>query len=231
MDIRFLQENSLYVLLGAAAVCTFAWLFLLRHRLRMNGTASLALSLLHVAYGVFCVKAFAVLEGNPLSGGAMSLFGAVFFMPPAYWLGAKLTGRDTGEVFDIFAPCMIFTLLCARINCLISGCCLGRMIPGFEPVRFPTRELELVFYVVFLVYTVPRIYRGKTFGQVYPLYMAAYGVTRGVLECFRVSSGDQLFHLSHIWALLAFSIGFGFAVEIKRRHTLRQTRKRAREMR
>ena len=126
----------------------------------MKWYVAFCLSILHVAYGVFCVKAFAVLEGNPISNGAMSLFGAVFFMPVAYWLGAKLTKRDVAEVFDIFAPCMIFTLLCARVNCLFAGCCQGRLIPGMEPWRFPTRELELVFYIVFLAILSPRVLRG-----------------------------------------------------------------------
>lgn len=229
--IRFLQENSLYLLLGLAAVCTFVWLLQFRSRLRMTWYAALALSLLHVAYGVFCVKAFAVLEGNGPSMGAMSLFGAVFFMPPAYWLGARLTKRDAAAVFDVFAVCMIFTLLCARVNCIISGCCQGRLIPGLEPLRWPTREAELVFYVIFLAIMAPRVLKNVTFGQVYPLYMLSYGIVRSVLECFRVAATDNIFHLSHVWAVLALSLGVGFYGELKRRHTKRHMRNRAREMR
>ncbi|MBQ1167488.1 MAG: prolipoprotein diacylglyceryl transferase [Bacteroidales bacterium] len=214
------------LLLGLAAVVTFLWLLQFRSRLRMKWYAALCLSILHVIYGVFCVKAFAVLEGNPISNGAMSLFGAVFFMPLAYWLGAKLTRRSVAEVFDIFAPCMIFTLLCARVNCLFAGCCLGRLIPGMEPWRFPTRELEIIFYIVFLTIVVPHILRGKTYGQVYPLYMFSYGIVRGILEFFRVASTDHLFHLSHIWALIAFSLGLGLYAEIKRRHARHGSRSR-----
>ncbi len=226
MEIPFLQENRLLLLLGLAAVVTFVWLLQFRGRLRMKWYVALVLSILHVVYGVFCVKVFAVLEGNPVSNGAMSLFGAVFFMPLAYWLGAKLTKRSAAEVFDIFAPCMIFTLMCARVNCLFAGCCQGREIPGLEPWRFPTRELEIVFYIVILAILVPRILSGKTYGQVYPLYMFSYGITRCVLEFFRVSSTDHLFHLSHIWALIAFSLGLALYAEIKRRRAPRDERKR-----
>ena len=225
MIIRFLQENSLYVLLALAAVCTCVWLLLLRRRLRMAWPVAILLSLLHVAYGVACVKVFAIMEGG--SAGAMSLFGAVFFMPLAYWLGAQVTKRDTAEVFDIFAPCMIFTLFCARINCLVSGCCLGRIIPGLEPWRWPTREAELVFYVVFLALVAPRVFREKTYGQVYPLYMFLYGVVRCVLECFRVSATNGIFHLSHVWAVLALIVGFVLYSEIKRRHTAHTARGRS----
>lgn len=229
--IAFIQENRLLLLLGLAAVVTFIWLLQFRARLRMKWYAALGLSILHVIYGVICVKIFAVLEGNGVSSGAMSLFGAVFFMPLAYWLGARLMRRKVSEVFDIFAPCMIFTLLCARVNCLFAGCCLGRVIPGLEPWRFPTRELEMIFYIAFLAIMASRILRGKTYGQVYPLYMFSYGIVRGVLECFRVAATDGIFHLSHIWAFLAFSLGLALYVEIKRRHGAREKRLRPREKR
>ena len=219
--MRLLQENSLYVLLLLAAVCTCLWLLFLRRRLRMAWPVAILLGLLHVVYGVACVKAFAIMEGS--TAGAMSLFGAVFFMPFAYWIGARVTKRNTAEVFDIFAPCMIFTLFCARINCLISGCCLGRMIPGLEPLRWPTREAELLFYAVFLAMLVPRVFKGKTIGQVYPLYMLSYGIVRCVLECFRVASTNRIFHLAHVWALLSLIFGFVIYSEIKRRHALYRT--------
>lgn len=212
--IDFLQQNILYLLLGAAAVCSFAWLLHFRDRLRMHWAAALGLSLFHVAWGVFCVKIFAVLEGN--EPGAMSLFGAVFFMPPAYWLGAKLSKRSTAEVFDIFAICMIFTLLCARVNCLFAGCCLGRLISARSALRWPTRELELVFYLIFLLRMAPPVWKGRSYGQVYPLYMLSYGVVRSILECFRVSSSSNLFHLSHVWALASVAVGAAFYAELKR---------------
>ena len=216
--ITFLQQHTLSLLLAFAAAATFLWLLKFRGRLRMIWPAALGLSLLHVLVGLLCVTFFAFLEGA--ESGARSLFGAVFFMPAAYWLGAKLSKRKMADVFDIFAVCMIFTLLCARVGCLFSGCCQGRMIPGLEPHRWPTRELELVFYAVFLILTVPKIMKGQSGGKVYPAYMMAYGLTRGVLECFRESSTDSVFHLAHIWALLSLILGYVFLTEINRHHRL-----------
>ena len=213
----FFENNRLYLLLGLAGAVTFAWLFLLRRRLRMKWYAALILSALHVVYGVFCVKAFAVLEGNPVANGAMSLFGAVFFMPLAYFVGAKISKRKTAEVFDIFAPCMIFTLACARVNCLFAGCCTGVIIPGHAPWRFPTREAELVFYAIFLAIIVPRIWKGKTRGEIYPLYMFTYGIVRAVIECFRTAETNSILHRSHIWAAVSVIVGLCFYIEIRRR--------------
>ena len=84
--------------------------------------------------------------------GNMSLFGAVFFMPLVYWAFAKLSGRSAADVFDVFTVCLVFTLMCARLNCIFSGCCLGAHIPieGPTHLRFPTREMELLFYVILL---------------------------------------------------------------------------------
>ena len=212
---NWIQEHFLLLMLAAAAVFTFVWLLRLRERLHMSWYAALAFSILHVLYGVTCVKVFAVMEGANV--GAMSIFGAVFFMPLAYFVGAKISKRKTAEVFDIFAPCMIFTLACARVNCLFAGCCTGVIIPGHEPWRFPTREAELVFYAIFLAIIVPRVWKGKTRGETYPLYMFTYGVVRAVLECFRTAETNSILHRSHIWAAISVLVGLCFYIEIRRR--------------
>ncbi len=210
----WLHAHALYALLAVGAAFTFVWLLLLRKRLRMTWYAALGLSILHVMAGVLCVRLFARMEGA--DAGAMSLFGAVFFMPVLYWLGGKLTRRPAAEVFDLFAIPMIFTLMCARVNCLISGCCLGRQITMTSLLRWPTREAELLFYTVFLALLAPRVKRGETKGAVYPIYMIAYGVFRVIVECFRVSSTNQVFHLSHVWALLSLSLGLSIYPEVRR---------------
>lgn len=225
--MHFLLENSLYLLLALACVFTCVWLLLLRDRLNMSWYAAIGFSVLHVVYGVLCVKVFAVMEGNPLSGGAMSLFGAVFFMPIAYLIGAKVSKRKVSVVFDIFAICMIFTLMCARINCLFAGCCLGKQISSLAVTRWPTRELELAFYVIFLGCMIPKVWNDKSHGIVYPVYMISYGVVRFVLEFFRVSSTNTLFHISHLWAFMSFIIGLGIYIEIHQQHPTPKKKTRA----
>ena len=225
MNVFFawLSGHALLAILTFAAVATFAWLLAVRERLKMTWYAAMILALLHVAYGVFCVRVFARMEGA--GSGAMSLFGAVFFMPVGYFIGAKLSKRPMAEVFDLFAVPMIFTLMCARVNCLIAGCCQGRQITSTTTLRWPTREAELVFYAVFLAAVIPRIWRGKTRGTVYPLYLIAYGAFRAVVECFRVSSTNQVFHLSHVWALLALSLGLSIYAELKKQKAINKSQK------
>ena len=217
----------LILLLSAGAVFTAVWLVLLRKRLDMPWYAAIPLAILSTVYGVLTAKVFAFLESgfNTDSFGNMRLFGVVFFMPLAYWLGAKLSKRSYREVFDVFTPCIIFTVMCARINCIVSGCCIGLPIPGMNGVRFPTREAEILFYIILLICLCPRVLKGKYRGQAYPIYMISYGAFRFVVEFFRSADTSSVFHRAHIWALTTLIIGISIYAEIKSEKTTRKRRR------
>ena len=217
----------LILLLSAGAVFTAVWLVLLRKRLDMPWYAAIPLAILSTVYGVLTAKVFAFLESgfNTDSFGNMRLFGVVFFMPLAYWLGAKLSKRSYREVFDVFTPCMIFTVMCARINCIVSGCCIGLPIPGMNGVRFPTREAEILFYIILLICLCSRVLKGKYRGQAYPIYMISYGAFRFVVEFFRSADTSSVFHRAHIWALITLIIGISIYVEIKSETATRKRRR------
>lgn len=215
----FLSRHALTLLLALGALFTYIWLRKCRTRLDIPRPGALVLSLLHVVVGVCSVKLFAVLEafGNPDAVGNMSLFGGVFFMPLFYWCAAKVTKRKVADVFDVFTICLVFTLLCARVNCILSGCCQGAFIPG-TALRFPTRELELAFYVVLLFWLGRCVLTGAKRGEIYPLYMMSYGIFRAITECFRASDSPLgIFHLAHIWSLLSLCIGAGIYFELRKR--------------
>ena len=216
--VSILQDKiPLLILLTVGAAFTCTWLILLRKRLSIAWYAAVLIAIAHTVYGVLTVKAFAFLETgfDGASLGNMSLFGGVFMMPLAYWLGAKISKRPIKEVFDIFTPCMIFTVMCARVNCILSGCCQGLPIPGTNGVHFPTREAEILFYVILLVLLCPRIWRGMTQGRAYPLYMMCYGAFRFIIESFRKSDAAGLFHIAHLWALIALLLGISIYIEMK----------------
>lgn len=217
--MAWLQTNSLYLLLTVGTIFNVFWLYRMRRQLQMKWYAVLILSVLHTAIGVGSVKAFAFLESGDI--GNMSLFGGIFFMPVAYYLGARLTRRDKKDVFDVLTVCMIFTLMCARINCIISGCCAGLAIPGTH-FHFPTRELEVLYYIVMLILVIPKVRKREQAGGIYPLYMASYGAFRFVIEFFRTSSSGTLFHLAHVWAAAAFAAGLSIYIEIKSRNQKRK---------
>ena len=141
-------------------------------------------------------------------------------MPIYYFAIAKIFKADVSKTFDIFTICVMFTLMCARVNCLHAGCCKGLIIPGTEGMRWPTREAEIIFYIIMLIWLGRKVKSGNTIGEIYPLYMFSYGIFRFIDEFFRESDYGGFIHISHIWSIVAFCLGLSVYVEIKKRSLL-----------
>lgn len=216
--LTWLSDHALILLLGCGTLFNVYWLHRCRERLHLRWLSVLLLSVLHTVLGVLSVKVFALFETGDFSN--MSLFGGVFFMPLFYWGVAKLAKQKTADVFDVFTICLVFTLMCARLNCMISGCCLGAHIPieGLTHLRFPTRELELIFYVLLLSRLWRKVLSGSARGMIYPIYMISYGIFRFVTETLRFSDRtDSILHVSHLWALLSLGIGISIYGELQKK--------------
>lgn len=216
--LTWLSDHALILLLGCGTLFNVYWLYRCRERLHLRWLSVLLLSVLHTVLGVLSVKVFALFETGNFSN--MSLFGGVFFMPLFYWGVAKLAKQKTADVFDVFTICLVFTLMCARLNCIISGCCLGAHIPieGLTHLRFPTRELELLFYVLLLSRLWRKVLSGSARGMIYPIYMISYGIFRFVTETLRFSDRtDSILHVSHLWALLSLGIGISIYGELRKK--------------
>lgn len=214
----WLTDHALILLLGCGTLFNVYWLHRCRERLHLRWLSVLLLSVLHTVLGVLSVKVFALFETGNFSN--MSLFGGVFFMPLFYWGVAKLAKQKAADVFDVFTICLVFTLMCARLNCIISGCCLGAHIPieGLTHLRFPTRELELLFYVLLLSRLWRKVLSGSARGIIYPIYMISYGIFRFVTETLRFSDRtDSILHVSHLWALLSLGIGISIYGELQKK--------------
>lgn len=206
--LEWFSNNALILLLAAGTIFSFLWL-MIQKELYLCWWAAAIVSVTHTILGVVCVKVFAVMETFDLNNaGNMSLFGGIFFMPLLYLLGAKLTNRNPRHVCDVFTLCMIGTVMCARINCIISGCCQGNIIPGTDHLRWPTRELEILLYLVLLFWLGRKTRQEHVSGEIYPIYMIVYGVFRFVIEWFRVADSPLGFiHLGHIWSLICLGMG------------------------
>lgn len=205
--IAWIRQHNLFIILAVATLFSYIWVSQSKKRLRISEWQAVIIAILHTLIGVACVKAFAFLEGAGF--GAMSLFGAVFFLPIVYYAAARLTKRNAADVFDTFTICTIFTLMCSRINCLIEGCCMGTPIPGMDTARWPTREMEIVFYIILLILLGNKVGKARYSGKVYPLYMISYGIFRFLVEWLRESDNlvFGVIHISHFWSLVAVAIG------------------------
>lgn len=214
--IAWIQSHPLIILLTIGTAFTLFWLLKHKELLKLKWYTAVPVAIAHTAWGVLCVKAFAIAETgfNAGSVGNMSLFGGVFFMPVFYLLMAKIFRVKAKTVFDTCTICMIFTLMCARINCIFSGCCLGNHLFGV-PFRWPTREAESIFYIILMIWIVRKLREGSTNGTIYPVYMMDYGIFRFICEFFRYSDSRILLHRAHIWAILSLLIGFSIYVQIE----------------
>lgn len=214
--MSFMEQDSLIILLSCATLINIGWLYLNKAFLKMNRVLLILMSLFHTLFGVLFVFIFAYIESgfNIESLGNLSLYGGVFFMPIVYLCYALARKIDIGRTFDIFTISIVSTLFFARINCLISGCCVGVII-GSTNLRFPSRELELFFYALFIIFAAPSIYKGKNQGYYYPIYMVSYGIFRFFIEFFRFDSTNYIFHIGHLWSAISIIIGLVFIFIIK----------------
>ena len=212
MIIEFIKSHYvLMILLFIATIINFIWLFLNRKQIKMNNIfLIIVFSLFHTIIGVIFVSLFAYIESgfNKDNIGNMSIYGGIFFMPIIYLLYSLINKVKISKCFDIFTISLISTLFFARINCLISGCCKGIYLFNSN-FRFPYREAELIYYLIFIIIFIKDIYKGKTNGLVFPIYLLSYGLFRFIFEFFRESNSfNTYFHIAHIWSLISILILF-----------------------
>lgn len=214
--IQWMQGNPLYWLLAIGTLFNIFWLKKFKEQLQISNIAIILLSIFHTIFGVLSVRLFAEIEvlTGLSEGGKLSLFGGIYFMPIYYYFLTKILKCKAAQIFDIFAICIIFTLMCARVGCIISGCCQGRLIPGMD-IHYPTREAEILFYVVLIAVLSKKVLKSGTKGEIYPVYMIAYGIFRFFDEFFRARSNSTIIHPPHFWALLCLIIGLSIYIEIK----------------
>ena len=214
--ISSLYSRPLNITLGIAGWLGIVWLIIVRKRLKMHWPMAFLLSSIIVVYAVYAVKFFALIEAgfDPAKSGGMSLYGVPFFIPILLMLGALITRRPIAEVFDVFSINTVLICMAGRANCFFYGCCQGIMITQ-NGYRLPTREIEMVFYFLLLVYLVPKVYRNESKGTAFPIYMVGYGTLRFILEFFRETNFDTIFHLAHLWSVLCVIIGFSVILSIR----------------
>lgn len=203
--ITWIVDNKLWLILLVGVVFNSYWIYQYGRKLQINWWLSILLSIVHMICAVLCTKLFALIEG---ASGGMSSYGGLFFLPILFCLSALATKRSVTYLCDLFTIPSIVIVFCARCNCMLSGCCLGAIIPGTNEVRWPIREIELLFYVVLYLVLRNKIAVPRFKGKLCFIYMISYGVFRFIFEWLRDNDAViGVFHMAHIWSLLAIFIG------------------------
>lgn len=200
------HQLILFALLIYIALCF--WISIFQKKLKLSWVEIYLIPLGHVVIGWTCMWLLALVEvGFDMERAAnMRLYGAIFALPPLYYAWAKWRKKDISRVMDMSSICVIFGAISGRLNCFTTGCCQGVFNGSF---RWPLREAELAFYGLFILIFAPKIAKGKTRGQVYPIYMMAYGTLRFISEFVREEFTTQVgaLHLAHIWSIISILAG------------------------
>lgn len=222
VGIRQLLSNPVALLVPVAFPTLFLWLLNFQKKLQLTWQKAFAIYFIHATFLMAVVAKFmAIIEagGNLEKAANYRLYGAVFFLPIIYYVWAKATKRDIKLVFDVFAIYLVLDMIFARVNCFFRGCCTGIFISEASTIRWPLREMEIAYYIIFSLIFAPKVKSGKTHGEIYPLYMITYGFFRLIFEGFREEYTGQIgmLHMAHIWSLLSITIGGFLYLKIKNR--------------
>jgi phosphatidylglycerol---prolipoprotein diacylglyceryl transferase len=123
--------------------------------------------------------------GKSITGALLGGYAAVEIAK--HFLGYS---SATGDWFAIIAP---IGIMLGRVGCLLHGCCLGRvcepawftMSDSTGVARWPAALVELLFNAVALA-VILLLRRRKLFsGQLFHLYLMAYGLFRFLHEFWR----------------------------------------------
>lgn len=146
--------------------------------------------------------------GN-LQVGGLSLFGAIFLVPPVFWLICRIAKWNFWSVLDLCAHLGLVLLTIVRIGCFVSGCCGGPILwCGSNPVILPIQLFEAGLDLLLLEICLQLQNRQPQPGSMYPVLMIGYGVIRFGLEFLRKAQkvfGD--FSQSHFLALICVACG------------------------
>lgn len=196
-----------FILIGAVAM--YGSMLLIRKKFGFTLLKILVLTVLLTVAGVISVLLMFFIENGKFGG--VSFFGAVFFVPLLLFPISKITKTKYSDYLDISAPCIAVMLAIMKINCLLSGCCAGRVLGtalNGSVIRFPSQLCEMAAAVIIAIVTVLIIKSDILKKRIYPLFMILYGCVRFALNLFRETE-EMIWGLAigNIWAVVSVIIG------------------------
>lgn len=177
-----------------------------------------ATALLLTFAGVLSVKLMYFIENGSFSG--QSFFGAIFFVPLLFVPITLLLRLPYRSVLDLCAPSICIMLAIMKLECLRSGCCIGKFLyfnADGKGVRFPSRELELAAALIIMAVLIMFIRKGKLGGKIYPVFMIVYGIARFILNWFRETT-PFIFGLpaGNFWSIISVIAGAIWLISLER---------------
>lgn len=139
--------------------------------------------------------------------GGTSFYGAVLFVP-LLMLPAMLLRISFRDLMDLCAPAECLMLTIMKIDCLTSGCCIGRYLPSLR-FQFPSQIVEMItaFFIMLILLHLET--KGNFRGKLYAWYMIIYGTARFALNWLRYGLTPFVLGLpaGNFWSVVAVVIG------------------------
>lgn len=208
------------LILGAGTIAMLVPIFLGVRAYGVQKWKSIPVAFLLTIVGTIGTYLLYFVENGFLGG--RSFYGAVFLVPLLFPLISKLVRIPYVQLMDFCAPAECVMLAIMKVQCLIEGCCGGKVISYTAegvPTLFPSQLVEFLnAWVVFAILLI-LLLRKKSQGRIYPYYLVLYGITRFVLNYFRWEQSDFFLGMSpgNVWSLLAILIGVVWLFVMRKR--------------
>lgn len=222
-DLKILGLPAYWFLMIFGYLVNIWLLYNKRKSIKMNRAEALLIPTGFLFVSFLGGKLLYILE-NPstsstLEMNGLSLFGAIFIVPPVAWVTARLIKKSPRLIMDLCASEGLVLLVCVRTGCFITGCCGAPTIWLEEkPLILPVQLFEVVADLLILS-VCSRLEKKKVGnGMLYPTMMVLYGTVRFVLEFFR-KSPHLIFGItaSQILALLCTIVGLIWFITVFRK--------------
>ena len=218
---NFLVNHIILIVLVISGIIWFFWYLSFSEFLRIPKIALIPIIIILLIFGTLSAIGFAQFEkiiSYTHIGANLRIFGPILLMWAVNLLIAKIIHRSPRMLCDIYTPALALSLMLARINCFITGCCYGLPVPG-KSFTYPIREIEIVFQLIMIISLARRAKQKRFDGTLYPIYMISYGVFRFVLEYFRPPENLLFgsFRMPHLWSIISVVAGLIIYVILKKK--------------
>lgn len=210
--MEFVGKYSLYICILCSIITVYMYYYIRRKKLEINFIQLISLPVLHTLAFLLGCKLLAYIErmiSNPQSEYTIgfSFYGSIYLMPLFYILLGFIFKKEPKKFLDYGTPAILISSFWARMNCVISGCCIGKFI-GSTGIRVPTRLIELLCYIFIFGLILYKDKKGKLkTGIAFPLYLIIYGIVRMIEEPFRDNFSTDVIHFGLIHSSIAIIIG------------------------
>ena len=212
--IDFITRYSTYIAVVLGLVIGYPLISTREYLKQYNKLQVFALCVFFSLISVISVLLLAsiegVISGKPFSIGAVSTYG-LYIIAPVILFVSFSRSENKKQIFDRYALYVLPSMILQRIRCILYGCCYGKFIFSTQ-LRWPTREMEIVFYICMLVIFLKRE-RDLVQGSLFPLLMISYSSFRFIEEFVRDGSG--LLHVAHMWSVIVLIIGLSIHAEFR----------------